>query len=167
MPGSTSIKDQIAPHPLLGLGSEQDRNASESEDIADPSTPSYRARGNGPEKNKSCIPQPQRRSRDQHNLNRITAFMSDTGPQTEQLPPGLLEALRQPSKDKLVPRPLTSFPDGILSVTEQGTDAQANKFDILCPRNGCGSIILKRGVGTCVERPSVQVHPFTSCAYFG
>ncbi|KIJ98946.1 hypothetical protein K443DRAFT_50899, partial [Laccaria amethystina LaAM-08-1] len=32
-----------------------------------------------------------------------------------------------------------------------------NKFDLLCPRNGCGSVILKSGAGSWVERASVQL----------
>ena len=34
-----------------------------------------------------------------------------------------------------------------------------NAYDLLCPRPGCGSVILKKGVGSWVERESVQVRP--------
>jgi hypothetical protein len=32
-----------------------------------------------------------------------------------------------------------------------------NKFDLLCPRDGCGSVILKNGVAKLIEAASVQV----------
>ena len=35
----------------------------------------------------------------------------------------------------------------------------SNKYDLLCPRLGCGSVILKNGVATLVERESVHLEP--------
>ena len=34
-----------------------------------------------------------------------------------------------------------------------------NKHDLLCPREGCGSIILKAGAATWTERAAVQMEP--------
>ena len=35
----------------------------------------------------------------------------------------------------------------------------SNKYDLLCPRLGCGSVILKAGAASWVERESVQLDP--------
>jgi len=35
----------------------------------------------------------------------------------------------------------------------------SNKFDLSCPREECGSVILKAGVAQWVERASVQIDP--------
>ncbi len=75
--------------------------------------------------------------------------------QTQSLPPGLWEALQR-SSSRSVPsaRLLPSFPRGIEDVCDPN-----NKYDLLCPRSGCGSIILKNGVASLVERESVQLEP--------
>ena len=44
----------------------------------------------------------------------------------------------------------------------RGHDAATNKFDLLCPRPGCGSIILKNEVATLVTREGVQIEPITT-----
>lgn len=78
----------------------------------------------------------------------------------QQPPPGLWEALQSTSSSRNRPtaRLLSSFPNGIEDVVETiNTEAQTNKFDLLCPRKGCGSVILKQRVATFVERESVQV----------
>jgi GNAT superfamily N-acetyltransferase len=77
----------------------------------------------------------------------------------QQMPPGVLEALRRPRaapSSKLV----TDFPNGFpeLIQSSAATGISTNKFDLLCPRGDCGSIILKKGVGKWVERASVQVN---------
>ncbi|KAF4566296.1 hypothetical protein EYR36_011713 [Pleurotus pulmonarius] len=81
---------------------------------------------------------------------------------SQGLPPGLWEALQKSSTspNKPVPRPLSSFHGGTKTLI-QTTDAgiSTNKVDILCPRPGCGSIILKRGVAKWLERSSVQMEP--------
>lgn len=80
-------------------------------------------------------------------------------PENQAVPAGLWEALQRASRRtgptaKLLP----AFPRGLTEVTDQGPPA-TNKFDLLCPREGCGSIILKNGVATLVERESVQLEP--------
>ncbi|GJE98228.1 acyl-CoA N-acyltransferase [Phanerochaete sordida] len=82
--------------------------------------------------------------------------------QQQAVPAGLWEALqrsstRQPPAAQL----LAAYPGGIDDVVEQASSssALANKVDLLCPRPGCGSIILKNGVATLVERESVQLEP--------
>ena len=88
---------------------------------------------------------------------------SEPQPQGQDIPHGLWEALQRSSSARPVARVFTGFPGGILELTEPHSTKQGtlvNKFDIVCPRTGCGSVILKRGVGEWVERESVQV----SCA---
>lgn len=75
-----------------------------------------------------------------------------------QLPPGLWEALQKSSTGRSRPaaRLLPSFPSGVQDVTAEGS---TNKHDLLCPRDGCGSVILKANVATLVERESAQLEP--------
>jgi ribosomal protein S18 acetylase RimI-like enzyme len=80
--------------------------------------------------------------------------------QQQQLPPGLLEQLQRPSHNMSIPRLLASFPDGLSDVlVQQDSTQQTNKFDLVCPRSECGSVILKQGVAQLVDRLSVQVGP--------
>lgn len=73
-----------------------------------------------------------------------------------QVPPGLWDALQRAStRARPQGRLLSAFPGGLQDVS----DASGNKFDLLCPREGCGSIILKSGVASVVERESVQLEP--------
>lgn len=75
----------------------------------------------------------------------------------QQVPEGVWDALLRSSPSGRTGRPLSSF-DSIVSVTTQtASGSLMNKFDLLCPREGCGSIILKEGVGKWVERASEQV----------
>jgi GNAT superfamily N-acetyltransferase len=77
--------------------------------------------------------------------------------------PGLFEALHQrPSANKRHDRALSTFPGGIqdVVVTNSPNSPPTNKHDLICPRPNCGSIILKAGVATLVECPSVQVRSF-------
>jgi len=74
---------------------------------------------------------------------------------------GILQALKeqqekakqqgssQPSK-----RPLLFFSGGVSQVANAN---KTNKFDLLCPRPGCNSIILKSGAAILAERPSIQL----------
>lgn len=78
--------------------------------------------------------------------------------QSVSLPPGLFEALRRPSARNSISRSLQDFDNGIMDVcsadaTKQG--ALINKYDLTCPRTGCGCVILKRDVGMWVEGASV------------
>lgn len=75
----------------------------------------------------------------------------------QQVPEGVWDALLRSSPSGRTGRLLSSF-DSIVSVTTQtASGSLMNKFDLLCPREGCGSIILKEGVGKWVERASEQV----------
>ncbi|KAF5354037.1 hypothetical protein D9756_007183 [Leucocoprinus leucothites] len=77
----------------------------------------------------------------------------------QQIPEGLWEALLRSSSSKNHGRLLSSF-DSVTSVTIEATPGTpVNKFDLLCPREGCGSVILKEGVGRWVERASEQLEP--------
>ncbi|KAJ3736015.1 Mss4-like protein [Lentinula guzmanii] len=79
---------------------------------------------------------------------------------SSQLPAGLLEALQaSSSRSRPTPHPLSSFANGISDVTETIDGETVNKCDLLCPRPGCGSIILKKGVATLEERESLQIEP--------
>jgi len=81
---------------------------------------------------------------------------------TEKLPPGLWEALeRSTGGSRPKSRLLSSFPKGIEDVTA-GADSSTqitNKYDLLCPREGCGSVILKKNATTFVEGDAVQFDP--------
>ena len=71
---------------------------------------------------------------------------------------GLWDALQRAPRSKESPpsRLLSEFANGIADVVSTD-DGSANKYDLLCPRRQCGSIILKKGVATMVEKPSIQV----------
>ncbi|KAL0574690.1 hypothetical protein V5O48_007275 [Marasmius crinis-equi] len=67
-----------------------------------------------------------------------------------QIPPGVWEALQSSSRTRPTAKLLKSFENGISDVTDN--EGPSNRYDLLCPRTGCGSIILKKGVGKFVER---------------
>jgi hypothetical protein len=79
--------------------------------------------------------------------------------QQQQIPAGLWDALQSSSSKK---RPegkqLSEFAgvEGVALVDEKAGQT-LNAFDLLCPRAGCGSVILKKGNATLEERESVQV----------
>lgn len=54
---------------------------------------------------------------------------------------------------------LSAFAGGVTDVidAESASEKKPNKFDLLCPRNGCGSVILKAGTASFAERASVQM----------
>ncbi|RPD65432.1 acyl-CoA N-acyltransferase [Lentinus tigrinus ALCF2SS1-7] len=82
--------------------------------------------------------------------------------QGQALPAGLWEALaHQSTRTRPVPRLLTFFAHAVEDVTNSAASdgSPTNKYDLLCPRLGCGSIILKAGVAQWVERASVQLEP--------
>jgi guanine nucleotide exchange factor len=73
---------------------------------------------------------------------------------------GVFEALQsQSASSRRQGRLLSSFPSGILDVSEKG-DTAANLYDLLCVNERCGSIILKRGVAVLQERECIQVSAF-------
>lgn len=85
-------------------------------------------------------------------------------PAPQSIPPGLLEALSAASKGKRpIGRKLSAFLNGLADVSDITPESPyaVNQFDLLCPRDGCGSIILKNGVATLVEHESIQLEPPT------
>lgn len=86
---------------------------------------------------------------------------SESSPsQTQQIPPGVLDALQRRQNIVRLSRLLSDFPNGVADVTnEDGNEGVlVNKLDLLCPKVNCGSVILKNGVAKWVERPSIQVN---------
>ena len=78
------------------------------------------------------------------------------------VPAGLWEALQRSatSRNRPVGRALAAFPNGAQDLIVDGGEGMLrNKYDLLCPKEGCGSIILKNGVGALVERASVLLEP--------
>ena len=87
--------------------------------------------------------------------------MSESPPsQIQQLPPGILDALQHRQNIVRSSRLLSDFPNGVADLTN--TDGKegvlVNKFDLLCPKADCGSVILKNDVAKWVEQPSIQVN---------
>jgi len=80
-------------------------------------------------------------------------------PQGQSIPPGIWEALQRPSRNRHMTRSLASF-GGISDVCADNAGSVSNKFDLLCPRDECSSVILKAGVAKWVERASVQASYF-------
>ncbi|KAF9004608.1 acyl-CoA N-acyltransferase [Cyathus striatus] len=78
---------------------------------------------------------------------------------SDGMPPGLWEALKSSTRNRQSGRLIHSFENGIAGVLTDNTGGSENKFDLLCPRDGCGSLILKAGVAKWVERASVQMDP--------
>ncbi|KAJ7139464.1 hypothetical protein C8R44DRAFT_727520 [Mycena epipterygia] len=74
---------------------------------------------------------------------------------SETLPPGVLAALL-PRRNRPIPTALASFPGGITDVSMPDSNLLYNKYDLLCPRPECRSIILRTDVAKLVEKPSVQ-----------
>lgn len=86
--------------------------------------------------------------------------MQDQQEPPSAIPSGVWEALRHPPRNRPVARALASFndiQDVIEVVNEAGEELKENKYDLLCPREGCGSLILKKGSAKFVESPSVEV----------
>lgn len=71
---------------------------------------------------------------------------------------GLWDALQRAPRSRERPpsQLLSEFANGIADVVSTD-DGSVNKYDLLCPRKQCGSVILKKGVATMVEKPSMQV----------
>jgi len=77
----------------------------------------------------------------------------------EGLPPGLWEALQGSSKrTRPSARPLSAF-SSVEEVAEVSAATKSNRYDLLCPREGCGSIILKNGVACLVQKDFVELEP--------
>ncbi|KAF8664133.1 hypothetical protein AX16_000823 [Volvariella volvacea WC 439] len=74
------------------------------------------------------------------------------------IPAGLWEALAGSSrKERPAARSWNAFSGGRADVTVvEDTNTLINKFDIVCPRDGCGSLILKKGTSKWVESKSIE-----------
>jgi GNAT superfamily N-acetyltransferase len=80
--------------------------------------------------------------------------------QGQPIPDGLLDALLRSSSSRNRPsgKLLSSFENGLDDVAIGTTTGESlNKFDLLCPRQGCGSVILKKEVAQQLQRTSEAV----------
>ena len=80
----------------------------------------------------------------------------------------VLEALQRGASNRNTPRShlFSGFANGITDVVAldgQRAGTSVNKYDLMCPRQECGSIILKKGAAVWVERSSVQVDNVILC----
>ena len=84
---------------------------------------------------------------------------STVSPEQPQVIPGVWEALQRQTRNRPKSRSLAAFGviQEVYAVDPNGGGNLTNKFDLLCPREECGSIILKKGVAQLVERAGVQV----------
>lgn len=100
-----------------------------------------------------------------YEMRRILVSQPVPQQQQQAVPAGLWESLQRSSTRKPpTAQLLMAYPNGIDDVTEQPPSSPAftNKVDLLCPRPGCGSIILKNDIATLVERESLQLEPATA-----
>jgi guanine nucleotide exchange factor len=77
----------------------------------------------------------------------------------------LFEALQsQSASPRREGQLLSSFPNGILDLTEKG-DTTTNRYDLLCVNERCGSIILRRGVAVLQEHECIEVSALSSIGW--
>ena len=96
-----------------------------------------------------------------HGPNEWFEMRMEIGPSTHQeppqapdaVPPDVLAALTNPSRNRPSSRLFSSF----ASLQDLVSPSGENAFDILCPRPGCGSVILKAGVAKFKTGDSIQV----------
>ncbi|KAG8951404.1 hypothetical protein FRC04_006175 [Tulasnella sp. 424] len=84
----------------------------------------------------------------------------DTTQRQLEIPPEVLAALLKPSSSGSTPAPrrFTSFPSIQDLVTDDpSTGGQSNKYKLVCPRDGCRSVILLPGVAKLVEAAAVEL----------
>jgi guanine nucleotide exchange factor len=78
----------------------------------------------------------------------------------QQIPPNVFDALQQTTSKKKRPlgKLLSDF-SGMsdVSVTNEKSGKTLNAFDLLCPRSGCGCVILNKGLALLEEHETVQV----------
>ena len=82
----------------------------------------------------------------------------------QHVPAGVFEALKS-HRAAPASKLLSDFEGGVSGVIQSDGEASGtstNKYDLLCPRAKCGSLILRAGVGKWVERASIQVCCFLS-----
>jgi guanine nucleotide exchange factor len=78
---------------------------------------------------------------------------------TQAIPPGVFEALQRAPRSRPEGVMLSTFPNGILDVQQESNTAgeSTNKYDLLCPREGCGSVLLLKQAAQWVERATAPV----------
>ncbi|KAI5117345.1 hypothetical protein M0805_006244 [Coniferiporia weirii] len=88
------------------------------------------------------------------------------GRSSQSIPPGVIEAMQASSSEgsrrgRPTARSFADFAsvDEVVSPDSSAANARVNKYDLLCPRLGCGSIILKGGVGRLIEKDIIQIEP--------
>jgi GNAT superfamily N-acetyltransferase len=89
------------------------------------------------------------------------------------MPSNILEALRQPKDKVLAGKLISDFHHGLsdlLELDESRPGTSGNKYNLVCSRAECGSLVLKKGVAKWVERGSVQAsncstHCYVRCAH--
>ncbi|EMD36372.1 hypothetical protein CERSUDRAFT_95688 [Gelatoporia subvermispora B] len=64
---------------------------------------------------------------------------------------------RASSRPKAKAQLLLCFANGVQDLNVDSDGSRTNKYNLLCPREGCGSVILKDGSATAVERESVRL----------
>ncbi len=89
----------------------------------------------------------------------------------QDLSPAVLAALRGCSPTRPTPplRLFTTFENGVADVSHKHyaigdyPDMLTNKYQLVCPRDKCRSIILREGVARLEEREAVQVSGIDFC----
>ncbi|KAF8880498.1 Mss4-like protein [Infundibulicybe gibba] len=84
--------------------------------------------------------------------------------QGQAVPAGVWEALQRPSKNLKSSQLLSEFPTAD-DLIKTDPDGLVNKYALVCPRQECGSLILKEGAAAWVERASVQLEPADRAAH--
>lgn len=82
------------------------------------------------------------------------------------IPSDILEALARSKDNNRAGRLISDFHHGLsdlLELDDARPGTSVNKYDLVCSRDGCGSLVLKKGVAKWVERASVQASKRCSC----
>ena len=85
------------------------------------------------------------------------------------IPPNILEALGRPKDGILAGKLISDFHHGLSDLLEPDDSLPGtlvNKYNLVCSRSECGSLVLKKGVANWVERTSVQVSKRCRQYYF-
>lgn len=101
-------------------------------------------------------------SRPWFEMRKVLKLPHSQSEQPISVPADIWEQLQRASTSRNRPQAvlLSAFPNGAQDlVADDGQGSQQNQFDLLCPRDGCGSVILKACAGSLVERESVPLDP--------
>jgi len=85
------------------------------------------------------------------------------------IPPNILEALGRPKDGNLAGKLISDFHHGLsdlLELDDSCSQTSVNKYNLVCPRSECGSLVLKKDVAKWVERASVQASKSCHQCYF-